>query len=96
MSMLLLSRVVRRLTEASAAARRSVLKDAAAIGDENALAVEDGMIGQAETSESWLAGHEVDADTLRFQELGQEVSKMVKDDPEGTADLVRRWIQDDH
>lgn len=95
MSMLLLSRVVRRLSEVSNAARSAMLKDAAALSEEGSLAVEGGMVGQAETSESWLAGHEVDPETLRFQELGQEVSKMVKDDPEGTADLVRRWIQDD-
>ena len=50
-------------------------------------------VGQAEVSESLLTGKEVDAGTLRNQELAREVSKMVEDDPAGTAELLRRWIE---
>ena len=33
-------------------------------------------------------------DTLRFQELGEEVSKLVESDPEGAAALIRRWVEE--
>jgi flagellar biosynthesis/type III secretory pathway M-ring protein FliF/YscJ len=36
----------------------------------------------------------VDDDTLRFQELGEEVSKLVESDPQGTAALLRRWVEE--
>jgi flagellar biosynthesis/type III secretory pathway M-ring protein FliF/YscJ len=49
-------------------------------------------IGQAEVSDTFLTGHEVDDDTLRYQELGREVSQLVADDPESAAHLLRRWI----
>ncbi len=91
MSLLMLTRVVRKSGD-DAAARRSYLSE----GDqpEISLAVESEAVGQAEASASSLAGRELDPDTLRFQELGKEVSKMVEEDPEGTAELIRRWVQD--
>ena len=52
-------------------------------------------VGQAELSESVLTAKEVDEATVRFDELGEEVSKMVEDDPEGAANLIRRWMEAD-
>lgn len=58
------------------------------------LSVGSQTVGQAEVSASFLTGREVDDDTLRYQELSREVSKLVQQDPEGAAELVRRWVED--
>lgn len=63
-------------------------------GDEQVLTVGAHSVGKASVSESLLVGQEVDDDTLRYQELGLEVSKLVEDDPEGAAELIRRWMDD--
>ncbi len=51
-------------------------------------------VGKASVSESLLVGQEVDDETIRYQELGDEVTKLVGDDPEGAAELIRRWMDD--
>lgn len=53
-------------------------------------------VGQAEVSESLLVGREVDDLTLRYEEIGTEVARMVEADPEGAADLIRRWCQENN
>lgn len=62
--------------------------------EEPILTVGPRAVGQATASETTLTAREVDDDTLRFQELGTEVSKLVEADPEGAAQLIRRWIED--
>jgi len=62
--------------------------------DEPLLTVGSYPVGQAEASGSLLTGQEVDGEALRFQELGEEVSSLIKEDPEGTANLIRRWVED--
>lgn len=62
------------------------------VGDEPLLTVGSYPVGQVEASGSLLTGQEVDGEALRFQELGEEVSSLIKEDPEGTAHLIRRWI----
>ncbi len=52
-------------------------------------------VGQAELSDSVLTAKEVDEATVRFEELGDEVSKMVDQDPDGAANLIRRWVEAD-
>lgn len=94
-SLLLMTRMVRRSSETVAMSRRRHRPPPSAPDDEELpLAVGPGAVGQAQASESMLTGKELDPDTLRFQELGREVSKMVDSDPEGTADLIRRWIEE--
>jgi flagellar biosynthesis/type III secretory pathway M-ring protein FliF/YscJ len=63
-------------------------------GEEPLLTVGPYPVGQAERSDSLLTGQEVDGEALRFQELGEEVSSLIKEDPEGTAHLIRRWIEE--
>ena len=62
--------------------------------DEPLLASGPSAVGKAAASESLLIGREVDDDTLRYQELGEEVAKLVEADPEGAAELIRRWMDD--
>ncbi|MGB2987050.1 MAG: hypothetical protein WBE26_14350, partial [Phycisphaerae bacterium] len=94
MSLLMMMRVVRRSTESIAPGRKSRLATEGPPEEEPLLTVGPAPVGQAEVSESLLAGREVDADTLRQQELAVEVSKVVQADPAGTADLLRRWIEE--
>ena len=61
---------------------------------EPVLGVPSGPIGRAAASETFLTGREVDDETLRYRELGNEVSKLVEADPEGAAQLIRRWVED--
>lgn len=96
MSLLFVTRLANRASTVSTGAYRSA---AAAppppAGEEPILNVGPHPIGQAVvSSESVLTGREVDDDTLRFRELGEEVSKMVESDPEGTAALIRRWVEE--
>ncbi len=63
--------------------------------DEPYLAGGEATVGQAALSESLLMGREVDDESLRFQELGNEVTRLVETDPNGAAALIRRWVEDD-
>ena len=90
----MMMRIVRKSTEIMAKERQASgdLSDSA---DETiSLKVGSEAVGQAETSGSLLAGQEIDPESLRFQEIRQEVSKMAREDPTGSADLIRRWVQE--
>jgi len=50
-----------------------------------------GPVGMAAATEGLLVGQEVDEETLRYSQLGEQVSKMVETDPESAAELLRRW-----
>lgn len=94
-SLMLMMRVVRKSSEAIVPRRQRVLESPEHHGEEEPmLTVGQAPVGQAEVSEGSLTGKEVDPATLRFQELGQEVSTMVEKDPAGAAELIHRWIHD--
>jgi len=93
MSLFFVTRLASRASSVSASVYRSA--SAAATSDEPMLNLGPHTVGQAlVSSESVLTGREVDDDPLRFQELGEEVSKLVESDPEGTAALLRRWVEE--
>jgi len=95
MSLLMLSRIVRK-SGAHVASRRANIPDLDLPPEDAAvLTVGPYPIGQAEATGAVLSGKEVEPETLRFQELGQEVSRMVQEDPRSSADLIRRWLQED-
>ncbi len=93
-SLAMMMRIVRKSSD-TLATRRRRRPDAGPSSQEDAtsLAVGPLPVGQAEVSESMLTGKELDPDTLRYQELGQEVAKMVDSDPAGSAELIRRWLE---
>lgn len=91
MSLFMMLRIVRQSSDE--AARRSPMVGEF-MEDEPMLAVGTGTVGQAAVSESFLAGREVDERTLRYQELGTEVTKMVEGDPRGAATLLRQWVEE--
>ncbi len=93
MSLFMVSRIANRASRAASGVAAMDIAGGPS-GDEPLLASGAYPIGQAAVSESVLTGREVDVETLRYQELGEEVSKLVEKDPEGSAQLIRRWIED--
>lgn len=91
MSLIMMLRIVRQ--SANEAAKWNV-PEGETMDEEPLLAVGAGTVGQAAVSESFLAGREVDERTLRYQELGNEVSKLVEGDPRGAATLLRQWVEE--
>ncbi len=49
-------------------------------------------IGEVAESETALEGHEVDEGTVQSQHRIQQVTDLVKEDPETAANLIRRWL----
>ena len=95
MSLLMVSRIAGRASAVSVSLGSASAPVPIQSGEEPVLAVGSHTIGQAAAaSGSVLMGREVDVETLRYQELGDEVSKLVESDPQGTAQLIRRWIED--
>lgn len=94
-SLVMMMRMVRKSSEMLVPHRHrgAELPDAAE-GEEPLLTVGQATVGQAEASGSLLTGKEVDPETLRSEELGREVSKMIERNPAGAADLINRWVQD--
>jgi len=94
-SLVMMMRIVRKSSDTLATRRRRP-PDVSPVSEEEvvSLAVGSMPVGRAEVSESMLTGKELDPDTLRYQELGQEVARMVDSDPEGSADLIRRWLEE--
>ena len=54
-------------------------------------ATED-VFGEAGEGEAVLTGIELDDATLQSRKMVDEVSKMIKDNPENSAALVKRWM----
>jgi flagellar biosynthesis/type III secretory pathway M-ring protein FliF/YscJ len=93
MSLLMMTRIVRRSSQiALMQTKRREAEES--VDQEGLLTVGPRPVGEAEVSTGMLTGKEVDEQTLRYQELGEEVSKMVDADPAGAAELVRRWVED--
>lgn len=91
MSLFMMLRIVRKSSDEAA---RWSTPIGEMMEEEPMLAVGSGTVGQAAVSESFLAGREVDERTLRYHELGAEVTKMVEGDPRGAATLLRQWVED--
>ena len=60
--------------------------------DPGALDVDDGVIGEAGAGEAVLTGIELDDETLASRKIVDEVSIMIKENPENAASLVKRWM----
>jgi len=93
-SLAMMMRIVRKSSELTRGRSREVAADERLSGEEPILRVGTTSVGQAEPTEGMLSARELDPTTLHSQELGREVSKLVEQDPAGTADLIRRWIEE--
>jgi flagellar biosynthesis/type III secretory pathway M-ring protein FliF/YscJ len=56
------------------------------------LMPEEGLAGEAADGASLLAGVELDEDAVRNQQMLDQVSNMVKENPDAAASLVKRWL----
>lgn len=92
MSMLMLSRMVKK---SAAMATIKEEEEGEPMEEGGVLTVGQYPVGEAEASASMLSAKEVDPATLKYQEIGEEVARMVKEDPQGGAQLIRRWVEDD-
>ncbi|NIA20589.1 MAG: hypothetical protein GWP05_01175 [Anaerolineaceae bacterium] len=54
--------------------------------------VEDSVGEAGLTLDSILEGVELEADTIRTTRMQDQISGMIRDDPESVADLMKRWI----
>lgn len=54
------------------------------------------LIGEAGEGEHVMTGIEVDDQLVEVQHLREQVSEMIKQDPESAAGLVERWAEQAH
>ncbi len=57
------------------------------------LYVDDGAIGKAGSPDAFLIAQETDESSIRTRQISKQVSDLINDDPDGAAQLVRRWIE---
>jgi flagellar biosynthesis/type III secretory pathway M-ring protein FliF/YscJ len=50
------------------------------------------VVGEAASSDQMLDGVELDDESIRAQQMLDQVTNMVKENPEGAASLVKRWM----
>ncbi len=93
-ALLTMRKIVRNVPVPPPLAEPNIAEHADRAGDEPILVGGPQPVGKATVSESLLVAREVDDETLRYQELGEEVAKLVEADPEGAAELIRRWMED--
>jgi len=53
---------------------------------------QDDVFGEANSGEAVLTGIELDDETLQSRKMVDEVSTMIKENPENAASLVKRWM----
>ena len=95
LSLFMMLRVAKNATPPAKPQSSRIEEEPPAPDQEMILDVGPHTVGQAEASHSFLTGREVDPETLRYAELGNEVSSMVKQNPESAAQLLRRWVEED-
>ena len=60
--------------------------------DVESLEASDDVFGEANQGEAVLTGIELDDETLASRKMVDEVSTMIKENPENAAALVKRWM----
>jgi flagellar biosynthesis/type III secretory pathway M-ring protein FliF/YscJ len=58
----------------------------------NALGTGESIAGEVGTGTGTLDGMEMDEESVRTQQMLDQVSTMVKENPDGAASLVKRWL----
>ncbi len=61
-------------------------------GEETLDMTLDEVVGEAAASDALLVGKEVDERTLHNQKVVDQVTEMVKEDPDAAVGILRRWI----
>jgi hypothetical protein len=63
------------------------------VGIPPALETQSDVVGEADESETAMEGFEVGDDQVKTQKLLEQVTELVKQNPEGGASLLNRWIK---
>lgn len=53
-------------------------------------------VGDAQLSSGVLEGQELDEQTIRTQEMAEQLERLSEEDPGNVASLVKRWLEKDH
>lgn len=53
------------------------------------------VVGEADETETAMAGIEIEEDSVRVQKMLEQLSEMVASDPSGTSRMLNRWLQTD-
>lgn len=61
-------------------------------GGNDEMDLSEGPVGDAEVSDHLLVGREVDETTLRSQKMVEQVSELVKADPNMAVTVLQRWM----
>ena len=64
----------------------------AAAGPPGTLNTEEALAGEVGGAGTMLNGMELDEDAVRDQQMVEQVSSMVKENPDAAASLVKRWM----
>ena len=70
----------------------SVMGGGSSAEKRNVLNTGEMLAGEAATSDAMLDGMELNEETVRTSQMVDQVSTMVKQNPEAAAALVRRWL----
>lgn len=54
---------------------------------------EEDLIGEAEESELGMSGVELDEEEIRARKIAEQISEMVKGNPQEAANLIRKWVR---
>lgn len=65
-------------------------------GPMSVLSGEPPPVGAAQLSSGVLEGQELDEQTIRTQEMAEQLERLSEEDPGNVASLVKRWLEKDH
>lgn len=63
--------------------------------DANPMTVAKPPVGEAELTENLLVAKEIDEHTVRTQQVVEQVTELVKQDPDSSVSILQQWIQAD-
>lgn len=86
-SLFMMFSMVRKATPAPAVASPVEVKEPPPI-----LGASEALVGEAGLGGATLDGVELDEDAIRNQQMLEQVTTMVKENPDGAASLVKRWL----
>lgn len=52
-------------------------------------------VGEAQEIDGVMVGHEVDANTVRVQQIARQIGQMIKEDPVTAAGIVQHWLAEE-
>lgn len=94
LGLLMMLMMVRRVGEGPVLPGEEPPKASRKRGSQMAEAEDEVPVSEARESEPLLIGKEVDEETLRAQQIVQQVGELIKGDPVSSASILQRWIEE--